>query len=346
MAALAQLQADDEVLLAALLVPVPPGRARGRRACAGDFRRGRRHAGARAGAGGRQRHPAGLEPRRAPATRTGRRPAQAAAGARLRRAPGADPAGAATGPHAGHQVGAGGGPATGCARDPGNLRPARQPSRHLAVQVGAGGPRVPLQPARGLQAHRRAGCKSKRAEREHYIDDVKRGLGRELEQAGRARRDHRPAQAHLQHLAEDAAQGPAVRAGDGRARGARHRRHRRRLLCGARRRARAVALHPRRVRRLHRDAQGQPLPLAAHRGGRPGQAAARGADPHARDARARRARRGRALAVQGRAQGRGQLPAEDRLAAPAARARARATAPSRTCSPACRPRSSRTASTR
>ncbi len=47
----------------------------------------------------------------------------------------------------------------------------------------------------------------------------------------------------------------------------------------------------------------------------PGQAAARSADPHARDARARRTRRRGALAVQGRPQGRSQLPAEDGLAA-------------------------------
>ena len=56
---------------------------------------------------------------------------------------------------------------------------------------------------------------------------------------------------------------------------------------------------PRRVRRLHREAEGQRLPLAAHRGDRPRGQAARGADPHLRDAPALRVRRRRALALQG-----------------------------------------------
>ena len=55
------------------------------------------------------------------------------------------------------------------------------------------------------------------------------------------------------------------------------------------------------VQGLHRHAQVQPLPVAAHDGGRaPGQAA-RGADPHRRDARPGRVRRGRPLRLQGRA---------------------------------------------
>ena len=55
-----------------------------------------------------------------------------------------------------------------------------------------------------------------------------------------------------------------------------------------------------RVRRLHREAEGQRLPLAAHRRDRPRGQAARGADPHLRDAPALRVRRRRALALQGR----------------------------------------------
>ena len=58
---------------------------------------------------------------------------------------------------------------------------------------------------------------------------------------------------------------------------------------------------PRRVRRLHREAEGQQLPFAAHGGDRPRGQAARGADPHARDAPALGVRRRRALALQGRA---------------------------------------------
>ena len=85
-----------------------------------------------------------------------------------------------------------------------------------------------------------------------------------------------------------------------RARGAHRGRDDRRLLRGARRGARPVALHAGRVRRLHRHAQGQRVPLDPHRGDRTGGQVARGPDPLARHARARRARRRRALALQGR----------------------------------------------
>ncbi len=55
-----------------------------------------------------------------------------------------------------------------------------------------------------------------------------------------------------------------------------------------------------RVRRLHRQAEGQRLPLAAHRRHRPRGQAARSADPHPRHAPAFGIRRRRALALQGR----------------------------------------------
>ena len=79
---------------------------------------------------------------------------------------------------------------------------------------------------------------------------------------------------------------------------------------------------PRRVRRLHREAQGQRLPLAAHRGDRARRQAAGSADPHARDAPALGVRRRRALALQGRRQAARARPGvrrQDRLAAPGAR---------------------------
>ena len=75
------------------------------------------------------------------------------------------------------------------------------------------------------------------------------------------------------------------------------------LLHRAGRRARPVAADSGRVRRLHRAAQGQRLPLAAHRRDRPGGQGAGSADPHLRHAQPRRAGRGRALALQGRAAG-------------------------------------------
>ena len=71
-----------------------------------------------------------------------------------------------------------------------------------------------------------------------------------------------------------------------------------------------------RIRRLHREAEGQRLPFAAYRGDRPGGQAARGADPHVRDAPALGVWRRRALALQGGGQkGVRRDPAfEDRIA--------------------------------
>ncbi|MNT21010.1 hypothetical protein D3C72_1563330 [compost metagenome] len=73
-----------------------------------------------------------------------------------------------------------------------------------------------------------------------------------------------------------------------------------------------------RIRRLHQQSEGQRLPQSAHRGDRPGRPCGGGADPHLRDARARRIRRRRALALQGGRQGRQPVRGEDLLAAPAA----------------------------
>ena len=183
----------------------------------------------------------------------------------------------------------------------------------------------------------------KRGDREQYIEDVKRDLRRELDAVGITRRDHRPAKTHLQHLAQDAAQVAAVRAGHGRARGACHGGHDRRLLRGARHRARPVAVHPRRVRRLHRDAQGQQLSLAAHGRDRAGQVAARSPDPHPRDACARRTRRRGALAIQGRPQGRERVSSRRSSGCGSCSSRRSAMAPNPICSPTCRRRCSRTA---
>ena len=68
----------------------------------------------------------------------------------------------------------------------------------------------------------------------------------------------------------------------------------------------ALGLHPRHVEAgagpvqgLHRHAQVQPLPVAAHHGDRAAGQAARGADPHPRDAPAGRVGRRRPLGLQG-----------------------------------------------
>ena len=95
-----------------------------------------------------------------------------------------------------------------------------------------------------------------------------------------------------------------------------------RLLCRARRGAQPVAADRARIRRLHLAAEGQPVPVAAHRGARARRQDAGGADPHARDAPPRRARRSRALALQGvgaRDARRHGARRQDRVAAPAPR---------------------------
>ncbi|MCW0450840.1 hypothetical protein NB706_003674 [Xanthomonas sacchari] len=184
--------------------------------------------------------------------------------------------------------------------------------------MGAGGSGVPAPGAGHLPAHRPRGRREPggaRALHRGGQEDPVQGAGR----AGPARGDQRAAQAHLQHLAEDAEEAPGLRPAVRPARGAGDGRRRRRLLCRAGRGARAVGAGAQRVRRLHRPAQGQRLPLAAHRRGRPGRAHDRGADPYPRHARAGRAGRGCALEVQGRRQGRGEgLRPQDHLDAPVA----------------------------
>ena len=187
------------------------------------------------------------------------------------------------------------------AADPRHPRAAGQPPGHLAAEVGAGGPRVPLPGAGDLPADRApARRKAQRSRALHRAGQAHaaRGAGG----AGHRGRGRRPPEAHLQHLEEDAAQGRADRRALRPARGARAGRRRGRLLRRARRRARAVGADAERVRRLHRPAQAQRLPLAAHRGDRTGRQDAGSADPHPRDAPPGRTRRGRALEVQGRRQ--------------------------------------------
>ena len=73
-----------------------------------------------------------------------------------------------------------------------------------------------------------------------------------------------------------------------------------RLLRGARRAARPLQADPRQVQGLHRDPQGQRLPVAAHHAVRPVRHAAGSADTHARHAPDRGDGRRRALALQDR----------------------------------------------
>ena len=134
--------------------------------------------------------------------------------------------------------------------------------------------------------------------REQYLETV-------IERHRRAAADradpghrHRTAQALLLRLPED---------DRARARLLRHLRPRRRadprrlgarLLRRARHAAREVEPPSRAVQGLHRDAQVQHVPVAAHHRDRPGRQARRGADPHPRDAPLGRVRHRRALALQ------------------------------------------------
>ena len=72
-----------------------------------------------------------------------------------------------------------------------------------------------------------------------------------------------------------------------------------RLLPRAGRAAQPLQADPRQVQGLHRDPEGERLPVAAHHAVRPVRHAARGPDPHPGHAPHRRGRRRRALAVQG-----------------------------------------------
>jgi GTP pyrophosphokinase len=98
-------------------------------------------------------------------------------------------------------AGAGAGVAAG-------LRAAGQPAGHLADQVGARGPGVPLPAARDYQRMARL-LDEKRSEREDSV----RGGARPLASrccGGSAGRGAGPAQAPVQHLEEDAGQGAGL----------------------------------------------------------------------------------------------------------------------------------------
>ena len=184
-------------------------------------------------------------------------------------------------------------------RDAGDLRPAGPPARHEHDQVGAGGPRLRDALPEGLRrdrpAGRRAGAQPRRLPgRRHRAGQRRPASGAKIRGDG-----HRPAEALLLDLPEDDRARPRLR---------RHLRPGRhpdpgrlgpRLLRGARRDPRALEAGPGPVQGLHRDAQVQHVPVAAHDGHRARGQAGRAADPHLRDAPPRRVRHRRALEVQG-----------------------------------------------
>ena len=157
----------------------------------------------------------------------------------------------------------------------------------------------------------------KRDEREEAVAHVDRRAQERVREGRHRGRHHRPPEALLLDPQEDA-QGPRLLDDLRPDRGARHRRHGQGLLRRARRGARDVEAAARAVQRLHRDAQAEHVPVAAHDGRRPGRRPARGADPHLGDAPHQRVRHRGALALQRRRQER-RLRAEAHLAALAAR---------------------------
>ena len=168
------------------------------------------------------------------------------------------------------------------------------------------------------QAPRRAPARPRALHRRRIVETSRSELAR-----GRHRgRGHGTAEAHLQHLAEDAAQAASLRAALRHPRRAHPRRLGGGLLHRARRRPPPLDAARGRIRRLHRQAEGQQLPVAAHGRGRPGRPAARGADPHARNAPAFRATASPRTGATRKAATRRRPPdvrPEDRVAAPGAR---------------------------
>ncbi len=205
------------------------------------------------------------------------------------------------------------------ARDARGLRAARPPARHPRAQVGARGPRLrnaaPAQ-VRGDQADGLRAARRPRGARA-------RGLARARRRArqGRHPRRHlRARQALLLDLRQDGQEGPRVQRdlrpdGDARHRRARRRRGHARLLRRARPDPLALEADAGPLQGLHRDAEVQRLPGAAHDGDRAAGAAARDPGAHARDARHRRVRRRRALGLQ-----EGRPRRERRAVAPLGRA--------------------------
>ena len=177
--------------------------------------------------------------------------------------------------------------------------PLAQPPRRAGDQVGARGPVVQVPPPGPLPGDREPrGRAPRRADGADRAGDHRR-LRTKLKELGHQGRRRRPPEAPLLHLREDGdpRQGvqrdlrPGGHPGPGRVAP--------RLLRGARRGARPLEAHPRPVQGLHRDAQVEHVPVAAHDGGRSRGQAAGDPDPHPRHAPHGAVRHRGALALQG-----------------------------------------------
>ena len=182
-----------------------------------------------------------------------------------------------------------------------HLRPAGPPPRDAGPQAAARGPRLRGDAPEALRRDRSHGRHPGAGARALPRPGA-RGRAAPPRRAPHRRRRVGPPEAPLVDLREDGREGQGVR---------RHLRPRRHPRDGRRgegllRRPGLDPLHvdagAGSVQGLHRHAEVQPLPVAAHDGGGAAGQAARGADPHPGDAQPGRVRRGRPLGLQGRRQ--------------------------------------------
>ena len=183
-------------------------------------------------------------------------------------------------------------------RDPGDLRAARASPRCPGAEVGARGPLVQGAAPRALPRDREPGrCAPRRT---HRVDRT--GHHRVARQAEGARgqgRGRGPPEAPVLHLREDGDARQGVQR-DLRPRGRAHPGGlAARLLRGARRGPLPVEADPRPLQGLHRDAQVEHVPVAAHHGGGSGRQAAGDPDANPRHAPHGQVRHRGALALQG-----------------------------------------------
>ena len=136
-------------------------------------------------------------------------------------------------------------------------------ARGGALEGGAEGARLPARPRRADPEGRREGVRAGQAQ------------GADL----------RPREDDLFDLHQDAREAPDVRAGQRHLRLPDRRRHAARVLHGARRAAPADEAGPRPLQGLHRDPEGERLPVAAHDAREPARHRGRVPDPHRADAR-------------------------------------------------------------
>ena len=182
---LAQLRADEDVLLAGLLIPLLRGSTARRRRAKEHLRRaGRSGSRSEVERVDGHRHPRGLESRPADETRAGRGPAQAAAVAGLRRAPRAAAARGAAGPHAQPQ-GRTASSSSGAQRSR-LARSTRRSRTGSGSGSSSGKSRTWRSATASLTSTSASPAGSSRSARSarRYIEDVKRRIERELEQAG------------------------------------------------------------------------------------------------------------------------------------------------------------------